>query len=295
MYNLFACFIEKYLTNYYHEDEFYSLQSSLALLNILFKYHDPGMYNIFEFGLITPEMYATSWILTIFAKYVDFFNPYSKTRLDILYKFWDLLILEDDEMFLHYFVIAFLQYNKNELISTDYSQIPSILSQLYLRSEEEVISIFNRAKVIRYNTPYTIRLFARRLEIFKPGSTKLKELFDKFEPENFLTMPILPSEVFNIAYNNIISCPDNRCSNFKNKYEFDRAFYDDQMDSSIFGVRQTHCYYCDHKVKKGEGLSYILLDLRISDGKSNEIKPGFLPMTVILDQKELLCDEVYTS
>jgi hypothetical protein len=69
MYNLFSCFVEKFLTNYYHEDEFYSLQSSLALLNILFKYHDPGMYNIFEFGLITPEMYATSWILTIFAKY----------------------------------------------------------------------------------------------------------------------------------------------------------------------------------------------------------------------------------
>jgi hypothetical protein len=68
LFNLFVCFIEKFLTNYYYEDEFFSLQSSLALLKILLKYHDPEMYNIFEFGLITPEMYATSWILTVFAK-----------------------------------------------------------------------------------------------------------------------------------------------------------------------------------------------------------------------------------
>lgn len=68
IYNIFTCFIEKFLTNYYHEDEFYSLQSSLGLLNLLLKYHNPVMYNIFEFSIITPEMYATSWILTIFAK-----------------------------------------------------------------------------------------------------------------------------------------------------------------------------------------------------------------------------------
>jgi hypothetical protein len=210
--------------------------------------------------------------------------------LNILYKLWDLLINEDDELFLHFFVVAFLQYNKNELINTDYSQIPSILSQLYLRSEEEVINIFNNAKVIRSNTPYTIRLFVRRLEIFKPGSTKLKDLFYKYEPETFLSMPILPSEVFNIAYSNIISCPDNRCSNFKNKHEFDKAFYE-QMENSVIGVRQTYCYYCENKIKK-EGLSYILLDLRISEGKNSEMKPGFLPMTVILDQNELLDENV---
>jgi hypothetical protein len=60
--------MEKFLTNYYYEDEFYSLQSSLALLNLLLKYHDPTIHNIFAFSLITPEMYATSWVLTIFAK-----------------------------------------------------------------------------------------------------------------------------------------------------------------------------------------------------------------------------------
>lgn len=71
IYNLFASFMEKYLTNYFHEDEFFSLQSSMGLLNILLKYHDSELYNVFEFALITPEMYATSWVLTIFAKYFN--------------------------------------------------------------------------------------------------------------------------------------------------------------------------------------------------------------------------------
>lgn len=68
LYNLFSCFIERFLTNYYKEKEFYSLQSSLSILNILLKYHNPALYNIFEHNVITPEMYATSWILTVFAK-----------------------------------------------------------------------------------------------------------------------------------------------------------------------------------------------------------------------------------
>jgi hypothetical protein len=74
IYNLSACFMEKFLTNYYQEEEFFSLQSSLAIFNLLFKYHEPHLYNIFEFSVITPEMYATSWVLTIFAKYFTLFK-----------------------------------------------------------------------------------------------------------------------------------------------------------------------------------------------------------------------------
>jgi hypothetical protein len=217
-----------------------------------------------------------------------FFN-FSKTRLDVLIKLWDLLITENDELFLHFFVIAFLQFNKGDLVSTDYSQIPSLLSQLYLKNESEVGIIFNMAKTVRANTPYSIRLFVRRLEIFKPGSLKLKDLFYKYEPEQFLSMPILPSEVFNIAYGNLISCPDNRCLNFKNKYEGDKAFYKENYETSFIASRQTNCYHCDNK---NDSVSYILLDLRIADNKGTEMKPGFLPMTVILDQKELADENV---
>ena len=68
LYNLASCFIDKFLTNYYFEDEFFSLQSSLAILNVLLKYHNPELFNIFEYYMVTPEMYATSWVLTVFSK-----------------------------------------------------------------------------------------------------------------------------------------------------------------------------------------------------------------------------------
>ena len=55
IYKMFVCFIDKFLTNYYWEKDFYSLQSSLSLITILLKYHDPEIYNILEFAMISPE------------------------------------------------------------------------------------------------------------------------------------------------------------------------------------------------------------------------------------------------
>lgn len=68
IYNMFVCFVDRHLTNYYNDDEFYSLQSSLSILTLLLKYHEPSLHLLFENLSITPEMYATSWILTGFAK-----------------------------------------------------------------------------------------------------------------------------------------------------------------------------------------------------------------------------------
>ena len=68
IYKMFVCFIDKFLTNYFLEEEFYSLQSSFILLNLLLKYHSPEIQSVFESAMIGPDMYATSWILTIFAK-----------------------------------------------------------------------------------------------------------------------------------------------------------------------------------------------------------------------------------
>ena len=60
------------------------------------------------------------------------------------------------------------------------------------------------------------------------------------------------------------------------------------------------CYHCMQrsleKEQRNDSMSYILLDLRISEEKNNDmhydVKPGFLPMTVIIDQSELNDDNV---
>lgn len=68
IYNLFSLFINRYFSNYYHESEFFTLQSSLGLIRLLLKYHCTQINKIFEISFISPEMYSTSWLLTIFAR-----------------------------------------------------------------------------------------------------------------------------------------------------------------------------------------------------------------------------------
>ena len=111
-----------------------------------------------------------------------------------------------------------------------------------------------------------------------------------------LAMPIFPSEIFQIAYSNIILCPDENCKYFKIYIETISLGYNlnssnDYSSDDI--MRNKVCFYCENKSNdnKNDSMAFILLDLRISDDKNNDnfydIKPGFLPMTVILDQKDL--------
>ena len=153
-------------------------------------------------------------------------NLFSKSKLFVIYYFWNALIQEDDELFIHFFIVSFLEYHKENILSVDYSQIPSVLSQLCIKDIAEVEFIFQRARQIRQQTPFSFKLFARKLEIFKPRSTRLKELFTIYEPESMLCLPILPSEIFYIAYNNIVGCADYECKNFK--YSFENDIYSDK-------------------------------------------------------------------
>lgn len=68
VYNLFVAFTSKFISNFFCEAEFESLQNSLSLMELLLRYHDPKLFHILEFALVRPEMYATSWLLTLFSK-----------------------------------------------------------------------------------------------------------------------------------------------------------------------------------------------------------------------------------
>lgn len=68
IFNIFSCFIDVYFTNYFREKELYALHSSISLVELLLKYHEPEIYLFFQKSFITSEVYATNWILTTFAK-----------------------------------------------------------------------------------------------------------------------------------------------------------------------------------------------------------------------------------
>ena len=270
IYCMFTCFIDKFLTNYFLENDFYSLKSSLSLVNILLKYHSPDIFQLFEYSLIYPDLYATSWLLTLFS---------NKCTLNVVYYLWDKIILFDDSLFIHFFIVAFLIKNKKKFFEVDCNIILSVLSKLRIISLDEINNILDMAIDLRSNTPNSFYLLAKNLEIFKYGSNNLKNLYEIYNPNNMLALPIFSSEIFNITYMDIIGCPDEKCQNFilKNK---------------IF-ERDNNCFFCRNKYLK-PNLFYVIFDLRIVESKINKNKneyisssfSGFLPKTITLLEED---------
>ena len=279
IYKLLVCFIDKFLTNYFSEKEFFSLQSSFGLINLLLQYHDTELFRRFEYALISPDLYATSWIMTLFA---------NKCELNVIYYLWDKLILFDDTLFPLFFITAYLILNRDKFFVEDYSVILTELSQMHIDTIKEVNEILDFANEIRDKTPNSFYLLANKLEIFNYDSQNLQILYEKFKPNLMLAMPIFPTDIFCITHKNIIRCPDVNCENFKTE-KFNTF---------------SKCLYCRNREVKKK-ISFIIIDIRIFDNEiyNNElidkkedillsdIFPGFLPKTIRITSEQLNSDE----
>ena len=279
IYKLLVCFIDKFLTNYFSEKEFFSLQSSFGLINLLLQYHDTELFRRFEYALISPDLYATSWIMTLFA---------NKCELNVIYYLWDKLILFDDTLFPLFFITAYLILNRDKFFVEDYSVILTKLSQMHIDTIKEVNEILDFANEIRDKTPNSFYLLANKLEIFNYDSQNLQILYEKFKPNLMLAMPIFPTDIFCITHKNIIRCPDVNCENFKTE-KFNTF---------------NKCLYCRNREVKKK-ISFIIIDIRIFDNEiyNNElidkkedillsdIFPGFLPKTIRITSEQLNSDE----
>ena len=274
IFNLFSWFIDNFLTNYYYDSQLYAFRSSLSLLTLLLKYHDPELFILFENNSITPQMYATNWLLTTYA---------NKNRLDIVYNLWNILIEENDELYLHCLVIAFLKFHRKQFLECDFSTVPLIFSKLKITTREELSEILILANKIKKTTPYTFRVLVNTLEIFKPRSINLKEKYEQFNTEEMLAFPILPGEILYNLYKDEIKCVDEKCKNFtvlKNKN------YNPENE----------CFYCKNKISL-DNLSYLIIDLRINSDsllKESLLAEGTLKNlnSDFISQEELIKDNI---
>ena len=187
VYKLFVCFIDKFIPNYYHDKDFYSIKSSFSLINLLLKYHDPELFYRLQHCMIFPDLYATSWLMTLFS---------NKCYLKPLYYLWDKIILFDDTLFPIFFIIAFLIINKKKIMKNDTSAILSALSDLEIQTVEEVKVIINFAAELKDTTPYSFYLLSQKLDIFNYDSKFLKKYYEEYKPYNMAAMLIFPNELF---------------------------------------------------------------------------------------------------
>ena len=87
-------------------EKFFPLVPSLELFNLLLKYHEPAIFNLFDKFNIEPKLYAIKWFMTCF---------FSELKINILYTFIDYLIFINDNLFLHYFLVALIKVNRDKI------------------------------------------------------------------------------------------------------------------------------------------------------------------------------------
>ena len=211
-FDLFAMFVEFFIPNFYREEEFFCLKSALGLLNLLVKYHLPKLFLVLDKCLVSPDIYATGWILTLFA---------NKCSLEHVYTLWDRMVMSGDSLYYFFIIVAILEYNQAELLNIDSTQIAQCLGKFAFKEKETVDQIAKLANKIKAKTPASFYLFARQLGISNKEVDNFEVLYNYYKPHQLICLPLFPSEIIYASFENI-SCPDFLCIHFQrsiNRYK----------------------------------------------------------------------------
>ena len=296
--NLGAMIIDTFLPNYFYEKDIYSLKSALGLFVILLKYHDPTVYNKLDSLEVRPEIYATNWIVT----YVS-----GKLYLNTFFTIWDLMINIEDPLFILFILVAIIKEKRELILNCDPNLLASLMTNLAIKTKEELNKVLKIANELRIQTPYSFRLLADKIGFLKKKYKDIKINYEKYQPELLPAMPIFPSEVLYITYKSEIYCIDPNCKNYATDFKLKRKrdmrnisrtlvqkntnFNPNQKAQSNI-EKNYFCEKCDLGIDKN--MQYILLDLRILEYGENDddtLKTGFLPSMISVPQEELKSED----
>lgn len=281
IFNLFQGFIDCLLNNFYYQKEIYSLQISVKLTQLLFKYHEPELYLLFNNNGIIPHFYSMSWLITVFA---------TKMSLKLIYSFWDLLIREQDPLFTFYLVVSLLKQHKDLFLALKPSHICKQLNDIEIDSMKEINLLFNEAKTIQMNTPNSFCYFARRIQLFDPDcrEDQMQMYYSVLNIESMVCLPIFPCELMKIAFSKRFNCFNDTCSNYTNNSLITESSLHSSSSvlsplTSSINNNDCSCYI----QSPNDYDKYILIDLRIN--KSSYIgncKLSSIPNSFSYEQSE---------
>ena len=279
IFNFGEAFIDNFLPNYYYEPGIYSLKISQSLFVLLLKYHEPSVFNYLDSFDIPHEMYAANWLLTMRS---------SKLNLNVLYYFWDILIKINDPLYIHFILVAFIIYHRELLMNCDTNLLIKLMTGLTINSTQEVNGINKIALELRKNTPYSFRILANKLGFLKTNNQDIENIYEKYKPEQILTLPIYPIEILYENNKDEVICPDPECKNNKS----DKKKNEESQKSKNKNHR---CEKCDMHLTKDS--SYVILDLRIFPpsyfkNEDDYFKMGFVSGMMALDKEELESNDI---
>ena len=146
-------FIRKFQTNLFLNDDFYALQSCLSLFKLLLFYHDPVVAKHLENNNVTPELYCIPWFITYFASRIE--------SASLVLEFWDFVMTATDEAssvsFIFFFATALVVTSRETILRSDQADLPQLMSQLSIKTREDLHTIMRAADDLQDNTPYSFK------------------------------------------------------------------------------------------------------------------------------------------
>ncbi|GBG29182.1 TBC1 domain family member 23 [Hondaea fermentalgiana] len=188
VFNMFYAFIERFLPHSFVHEDFHALQCSFRLFRLLLLYHDPELCNFLDTHSLSPELYATPWFLTLFARNVP---------LKVLYQLWDTYLLEEEDRgpHLHMFVaLALTLENRTGILETHPSDLPIYLTSVLgpnATSPNTAAEDLAQSTPYLYDSSWMAQLIVRARKLRAHTPTHFTETFSRA-----LLSPKLPTLAF---------------------------------------------------------------------------------------------------
>ena len=103
---------------------------------------------------MTPDIYAMSWFITLFAR---------KTPIGIVLCLWDIMVQLEDAINIIFIAVSFLCSFRDEIFLQASESLPQRLVSFCFRSEEHVLAVTRNAMRLKLLTPTTIQAEVSKL------------------------------------------------------------------------------------------------------------------------------------
>ncbi|OMJ92604.1 hypothetical protein SteCoe_4614 [Stentor coeruleus] len=204
-YICFKNFVAKFIPTLFVDDSFKPLNGLFIITKLILKYHLPDISTCFNNNEITPDIYMTTWYVTMFSSKIK--------DLNLLYIFWQNLIESDDILYISYFGIALLDLFKQEIRKRESLNLPNVFKKICIENFETLQTVLRNTEKIKANTPLTAEIILKKYNMFCLEST------DAFVEalKGFICLLILPKEIITQTYphNMVCNCSDPKTCKIK--------------------------------------------------------------------------------
>lgn len=124
-----------------------AIQVQLTTFHLLLMYHEPILATILRKEGMTPDIYAMSWLITLFAR---------RQPLHRALHIWDVLLQLDCPQITVYLAVALIRSRKESILGHCADILPATLVGLKFETDEEIDIVFGDAIYLMHNTPANV-------------------------------------------------------------------------------------------------------------------------------------------